>query len=58
RVLTATASSGSINLIVVLEGRGSQRRVAELAAVRELAPGGDYVLVSSNPETIPESISS
>ncbi|MCF2523270.1 MAG: P-type conjugative transfer ATPase TrbB [Bradyrhizobiaceae bacterium] len=48
----------TINLIVVLEGRGSQRRVAELAAVRELAPGGDYVLVSSNPETIPESISS
>ncbi|WP_213737810.1 P-type conjugative transfer ATPase TrbB [Bradyrhizobium sp. dw_411] len=45
----------TINLIVVLEGRGSQRRVAELAAVRELAPGGDYVLVSSNPETTPES---
>ncbi len=45
----------TINLIVVLEGRGSQRRVAELAAVRELSPAGDYVLLSSNPETIPES---
>jgi P-type conjugative transfer ATPase TrbB len=44
----------TINLIVVLAGRGSERRVAELAAVRDLAPSGDYVLVSSNPETIPE----
>jgi P-type conjugative transfer ATPase TrbB len=44
----------TINLIVVLAGRGSERRVVELAAVRDLAPSGDYVLVSSNPETIPE----
>ena len=34
----------TINVVVVLVGRGSERRVAELAAVRELAPNGDYVL--------------
>jgi type IV secretion system protein TrbB len=39
----------TINLIVVLTGRGAERRVAELAAVRALAPNGDYVLVSSTP---------
>ena len=44
----------TINVIVVLAGRGSQRRVVELAAVRDLAPNGDYVLMSSNPEAIPE----
>jgi P-type conjugative transfer ATPase TrbB len=37
----------TINLIVVLAGRGAARRVVELAAVRDLAPNGDYVLVSS-----------
>ena len=41
----------TINVIVVLAGRGSERRLAELATVRELAPNGDYVLVSANPET-------
>jgi type IV secretion system protein TrbB len=44
----------TINVIVVLAGRGSQRRVVELAAVRDLSPGSEYVLVSSNPEAIPE----
>ncbi|MGL4263231.1 MULTISPECIES: P-type conjugative transfer ATPase TrbB [unclassified Afipia] len=44
----------TINLIVVLAGRGSKRRVAELAAVRELAPNGDYVLLSSIHEANPE----
>jgi type IV secretion system protein TrbB len=44
----------TINVIVVLAGRGSQRRVVELAAVRDLAPNGDYVLMSSNPETVSE----
>jgi type IV secretion system protein TrbB len=41
----------TINVVVVLAGRGSARRVAELAAVRELAPNGDYVLESTIPET-------
>jgi type IV secretion system protein VirB11 len=41
----------TINVVVVLVGRGSERRVAELAAVRELAPNGDYVLDSTTPET-------
>jgi type IV secretion system protein VirB11 len=40
----------TINVIVVLAGRGSERRVAELATVRELAPSGDYVLVPATPE--------
>jgi P-type conjugative transfer ATPase TrbB len=43
----------TINLIVVLSGRGAARRVAELATVRDLSPSGDYVLVSSNPENNP-----
>jgi type IV secretion system protein TrbB len=42
----------TINLIVVLAGRGSQRRIAELATASELAANGDYVLLSSNPETL------
>jgi P-type conjugative transfer ATPase TrbB len=42
----------TINLIVVLAGRGAARRVVELAAVRDLAPNGDYVLVSSIPAAI------
>jgi len=40
----------TINLIVVLSGRGAARRVAELAVVRDLSPSGDYVLISSNPD--------
>jgi type IV secretion system protein VirB11 len=39
----------TINLIVVLAGRGTARRVIELAAVRDLSPSGDFVLLSSNP---------
>jgi type IV secretion system protein VirB11 len=35
----------------VLTGRGSERRVAELATVRELAPNGDCVLDPADPET-------
>jgi type IV secretion system protein VirB11 len=40
----------TINVIVVLAGRGSERRVAELATVRELGPNGDYVLGPAHPE--------
>lgn len=32
----------TINLVAVLTGRGSQRRLAELASVEGLGPGGDY----------------
>ena len=35
----------TIDLIAVLAGRGSARRLAELAAVRGLGPTGDYVLI-------------
>jgi type IV secretion system protein TrbB len=35
----------TIDLIAVLAGRGSARRLAELAVVKDLGPGGDYVLV-------------
>ena len=41
----------TINIIVVLAGRGSERRVAELAIVRGLAPNGDYVFGPGHPET-------
>ena len=34
----------TIDLIAVLAGRGSARRLAELACVEGLGPGGDYVL--------------
>jgi type IV secretion system protein TrbB len=34
----------TIDLIAVLAGRGSARRLAELAAVKGLSPTGDYVL--------------
>jgi type IV secretion system protein VirB11 len=37
----------TIDLIAVLAGRGSGRRLAELAAIDELGPNGDYVLVST-----------
>jgi type IV secretion system protein TrbB len=40
----------TINAIVVLAGRGSERRVAELATVRELGPNDDYVLGPAHPE--------
>jgi len=40
----------TINVIVVLAGRGSERRVAELATVRELGPNGDYILDPARPE--------
>ena len=41
----------TIDLIAVLAGRGPERRLAELAAIEELGPNGDYVIVSteSNP---------
>jgi type IV secretion system protein TrbB len=35
----------TINVIAVLSGRGSQRRLAELARVEGLRRDGDYVLV-------------
>ena len=34
----------TIDLIAVLAGRGSARRLAELAVVKGLGPTGDYVL--------------
>jgi type IV secretion system protein TrbB len=34
----------TINLIAVLAGRGSARRLIELATVEGLGPAGDYVL--------------
>jgi type IV secretion system protein TrbB len=37
----------TIDLIAVLAGRGSERRLAELAAIEELGPNGDYILVST-----------
>src|ERR1700734_707083 len=36
----------TIDVIAVLAGRGSARRLAELAVVRGLSPSGDYVLTS------------
>ena len=37
----------TIDLIAVLTGRGSARRLAELARVQGLGPGGDYVLTQA-----------
>jgi type IV secretion system protein VirB11 len=37
----------TIDLIAVLAGRGSERRLSELAAIEGLGPNGDYVLVST-----------
>jgi type IV secretion system protein VirB11 len=34
----------TINVIAVLSGRGSERRLIELAHVKDLGPAGDYVL--------------
>jgi type IV secretion system protein VirB11 len=39
----------TINVIAVLAGRGAQRRLVDLAAVRGLSDAGDYVLVSAAP---------
>jgi P-type conjugative transfer ATPase TrbB len=38
----------TIDLIAVLAGRGSERRLVELATIEELGPNGDYVLVSTS----------
>jgi type IV secretion system protein TrbB len=42
----------TINLIAVLAGRGSSRRLVELGRVEALAPDGDYqiTLVTSQPQ--------
>ena len=37
----------TINVIAVLAGRGSERRLIELAVVQGLSPAGDYVLASA-----------
>jgi len=37
----------TIDLIAVLSGRGSARRLAELTTVQGLAPDGDYILASA-----------
>ena len=37
----------TIDVIAVLAGRGSERRLAELTVVRDLSPTGDYVLTSA-----------
>ena len=34
----------TVDLIAVLTGRGSARRLAELVAVENLSPAGEYVL--------------
>jgi type IV secretion system protein VirB11 len=34
----------TINVIAVLAGRGSERRLIELARVDDLGPAGDYIL--------------
>ena len=41
-----TLIAETIDLVAVLAGRGSKRRVAELAAVTGLSPAGDYLLNS------------
>ena len=44
----------TINVIAVLAGRGSQRRLIDLAEVRGLSDAGDYILasVASDPENL------
>jgi len=39
-----TLIAETIQLVAVLVGRGSDRRLAELACVEGLGPNGDYVL--------------
>jgi type IV secretion system protein TrbB len=41
----------TINVIAVLAGRGTQRRLAELAVVLGLSATGDYVLAPAGPDT-------
>lgn len=43
----------TIDLIAVLAGRGPERRLAELAAIEELGPNGDYVIVSTASSSAP-----
>jgi P-type conjugative transfer ATPase TrbB len=38
----------TINIVAVLAGRGSERRLVELADVTGLTPGGDYVLTGAS----------
>jgi type IV secretion system protein VirB11 len=45
-----TLIAETINLIAVLAGRGSERRLIELSAVQGLGPAGDYVLASAIPD--------
>jgi len=44
----------TINLIAVLAGRGSQRRLLELTRVEGLGPDGDYRVSSAVPPTSPD----
>lgn len=39
----------TIDLVAVLSGRGSKRRLSELAHVEDLGPNGDYRVTSSTP---------
>jgi type IV secretion system protein VirB11 len=41
--------SETINVIAVLAGRGTQRRLVDLATVRGLSDAGDYILASAAP---------
>jgi type IV secretion system protein VirB11 len=41
----------TIDLVAVLSGRGSARRLAELARVEGLGPNGDYRITQANPNT-------
>lgn len=43
----------TIDLIAVLAGRGPDRRLIDLAAVDGLGPGGDYALITTQPESSP-----
>jgi type IV secretion system protein VirB11 len=43
----------TINVIAVLAGRGAQRQLAELAVVKGLKPGGDYVLAPAAKRNTP-----
>jgi type IV secretion system protein VirB11 len=41
----------TIDLVAVLSGRGASRRLAELALVEGLGPGGDYHVTPATPDT-------
>ncbi|MCB1448149.1 MAG: Flp pilus assembly complex ATPase component TadA, partial [Rhizobiaceae bacterium] len=41
----------TIDLVAVLAGRGSARRLAELARVEGLGPDGDYRITPAHPTT-------